>query len=182
MTGLNQNPKVSESLRQRNRLHTHHRAGLGHAGLVHPPDVADRPAQVALGQGPNWRDPGAPVRSLATGQSDLPPPAQCHPVGGSTFKTEVPANVTQGIGFIRYIKSFQQPVFSETVVNAMLQALQTGRRAPTLATHREHMQNLNRRSDPAAGRHCPKCGNDLLILGLFGVSQVSSDAESIVDC
>src|SRR5690606_36774287 len=29
-------------------------------------------------------------------------------VGGSTFKTEVPANVTQGIGFIRYIQSFQQ--------------------------------------------------------------------------
>ncbi len=34
-------------------------------------------------------------------------------VGGSTFKTEVPANVTQGIGFIRYIRSFRQPVFSD---------------------------------------------------------------------
>lgn len=33
-------------------------------------------------------------------------------VGGSTFKTTMPANVTEGIGFIRYIKSFQQPVFS----------------------------------------------------------------------
>ncbi len=65
-------------------------------------------------------------------------------VGGSTFKTEVPANVTQGIGFIRYIQSFQQPVFSEAGVDAMLQALQTGRRAPTLATHREHVQSLKR--------------------------------------
>ena len=46
-------------------------------------------------------------------------------VGGSTFKTEVPANVTQGIGFIRYIKSFQQPLFSEAEVDAMLHALQT---------------------------------------------------------
>lgn len=52
-------------------------------------------------------------------------------VGGSAFKTEMPANVTQGIGFIRYIKSFQLPVFSETEVDAMLQALQTGRRTPT---------------------------------------------------
>jgi hypothetical protein len=34
-------------------------------------------------------------------------------VGGSTFKTEVPANVTQGIDFIRYIKSFQQQVFGK---------------------------------------------------------------------
>ena len=55
-------------------------------------------------------------------------------VGGSTFKTEVPANVTQGIGFIRYIKSFQQPLFSAAEVDAMLQALQTGRRSPHTAS------------------------------------------------
>ncbi len=84
-------------------------------------------------------------------------------VGGSTFKTEVPANVTQGIGFIRYIKSFQQAVFSEAEVAVLEQALQTGRRAPTLATHREHVQNLKRRSDPSDERQCPKCGGALLI-------------------
>ncbi len=84
-------------------------------------------------------------------------------VGGSTFKTEVPANVTQSIGFIRYIQSFQQPVFSEAEVDAMLYALQTGRRAATLATHREHVQTLKRRSDPTVERQCPKCGNMLLI-------------------
>jgi hypothetical protein len=84
-------------------------------------------------------------------------------VGGSTFKTEVPANVTQGIGFIRYIQSFQQPIFSEAEVDAMLHSLQTGRRTPTLATHREHVQNLKRRSDPTAERQCPKCGSALLI-------------------
>ncbi|MBD9653756.1 NERD domain-containing protein [Pseudomonas sp. PDM12] len=84
-------------------------------------------------------------------------------VGGSTFKTEVPANVTQGIGFVRYIKSFQQPVFSETEVDAMLHDLQVGRRTPNLATHREHVQNLKLRSDPTAKRQCPKCGSSLLV-------------------
>lgn len=84
-------------------------------------------------------------------------------VGGSTFKTDLPANVTQGIGFISYIKSFQQPVFTEAEVTTMLHALQTGRRAPTLATHREHVQSLKRRSDPTAERQCPKCGNALLV-------------------
>ncbi|GGK02687.1 DNA-binding protein [Pseudomonas matsuisoli] len=84
-------------------------------------------------------------------------------VGGSTFKTEVPANVTEGVGFIRYIKSFQQRVFSEADVDTMLRALQTGRRAPTFATHREHVQNLKRRSDPTAERQCPKCSGVLLI-------------------
>lgn len=94
-------------------------------------------------------------------------PAHLHSVitfvGGSTFKTEVPANVTQGIGFIRYIKSFEQAVFSAAEVDAMLHTLQTGRRAPTLATHREHVQNLKRRSNPTAERQCPKCGSALLI-------------------
>ena len=84
-------------------------------------------------------------------------------IGGSTFKTQMPANVTQGIGFIRYIKSFQQRVFSEAEVDVLMHALQTGRRTPSLATHREHVQNLKRRSDPNAERQCPKCGSDLMI-------------------
>ncbi|WP_338521475.1 NERD domain-containing protein [Pseudomonas batumici] len=84
-------------------------------------------------------------------------------VGGSTFKTQMPANVTQGIGFIRYIKSFQQRVFTETEVDVLMHALQTSRRTPSLATHREHVQNLKRRSDPTAERQCPKCGSTLVI-------------------
>ncbi len=94
-------------------------------------------------------------------------PAHLHSVitfvGGSTFKTEMPANVTRGIGFIRYIKSFRQVVFSKAEVEAMLQALKTGRLAPSIATHREHVQNLKRRSDPTAERFCPKCGSALVI-------------------
>lgn len=84
-------------------------------------------------------------------------------VGGSTFKTAMPACVTQGIGFVRYIKSFQQQVFSEAEIEAMHRTLETGRRAPSLATHREHVQNLKRRSDPTAERNCPKCGNSLTL-------------------
>lgn len=84
-------------------------------------------------------------------------------VGGSTFKTPMPANVTQGIGFIRYIKSFRQPVFTDAQVDALLQALQSGRRAPGLATHREHVQQLKRRGDTNAERLCPRCGSALVI-------------------
>ena len=65
--------------------------------------------------------------------------------------------------FIRYIQSFQQPVFSEAEVDALLRTLQTGRRAPMLATNREHVQNLKRRSEPTAERQCLKCGSALLI-------------------
>ncbi|MEZ1318817.1 NERD domain-containing protein [Pseudomonas fluorescens] len=84
-------------------------------------------------------------------------------VGGSTFKTEMPANVTQGMGLVRYIKSFQQPVFSQAQVVAMVTALQSGRLAPTLATRREHVQRLKQRSDPSAARLCPRCGSALVV-------------------
>ena len=84
-------------------------------------------------------------------------------IGGSRFKTEMPVNVTQGIGFIRYIKSFQQPVFTETEVDELSRTLQNNRRAADLATHREHVQNLQSRHDPSAERKCPKCGSPLLI-------------------
>ncbi|MCD5995285.1 NERD domain-containing protein [Pseudomonas sp. CDFA 602] len=66
-------------------------------------------------------------------------------VGGSTFKTPMPVNVTQGIGFVRYIRSFQHAVFSEAEVDALADALQSRRRLPDRATHREHVQNLRRR-------------------------------------
>lgn len=84
-------------------------------------------------------------------------------VGESTFKTEMPANVTQGMGSIRYIKAFQQPVFSEAQVTAMLHTLQAGRLAPTRATRREHVQRLKQRSDPSALRQCPRCGSALVV-------------------
>lgn len=84
-------------------------------------------------------------------------------VGGSTFKTAMPANVTEGIGFIRYIRAFQQPVFSEAQVDAMVQTLRSGRLAPTLATRREHVERLRQRSDPHAARQCPRCGSALVI-------------------
>ena len=84
-------------------------------------------------------------------------------VGGSTFKTTMPPNVTEGIGFIRHIRAFQQPVFSDAQVEAMVQALQGGRLAPTLATRREHIERLRQRSDPTATRQCPRCGSALVI-------------------
>lgn len=81
----------------------------------------------------------------------------------STFKTEVRDIVTQGNGFIRYIQSFQQPLFGVAEVDAVLYTPQTGRFETTLTTNREHVQNLKRRSDPIAEWQCPKFVSALLI-------------------
>lgn len=84
-------------------------------------------------------------------------------VGGSDFKTDMPPNVTSGAGFISYIKSFRVPVFTAEQVSALVLRLQSERLAPTLATHREHVQRLKSRSDPSAERLCPKCGSALVL-------------------
>jgi len=72
-------------------------------------------------------------------------------VSGSTFKTEVPANVTHGIGFIRYIKLFQKAVVGVDQADAMLH-IKNWPPSPNLATDRPHAQNLKRPSDSAAKR------------------------------
>jgi hypothetical protein len=60
-------------------------------------------------------------------------------VGGSAFKTDMPANVTYGAGFISYIRSFREQTFTENQVSDLLRRLESGRLAPKLSTHRKHV-------------------------------------------
>jgi restriction system protein len=84
-------------------------------------------------------------------------------VGGSTFKSDMPVNVTSGVGFISYIKSFREQVFTQDQVSDLLAKIKSGRLAPTFTTHRAHVQNVKSRSNPNADRRCPKCGSPLVI-------------------
>ena len=84
-------------------------------------------------------------------------------VGGSTFKTDMPANVTYGGGCVRFILSFTQPVFDTRQVQRLVQQLQTGRLAPTRATHTAHVQQLKERHNPQAERKCPQCGSAMAL-------------------
>lgn len=63
-------------------------------------------------------------------------------VGDSTFKTEMPENVTQGYGYIRFIKSKKQPVFTESQVKDIIGKISAGRLAPTWKTHRAHVRHV----------------------------------------
>ena len=95
------------------------------------------------------------------------PPEAIHSVvvfvGGSTFKTDMPANVTYGGGCVRFILSFTQPVFDTRQVQRLVQQLQTGRLAPTRATHTAHVQQLKERHNPQAERKCPQCGSAMAL-------------------
>ncbi|WFB36959.1 NERD domain-containing protein [Kiritimatiellota bacterium B12222] len=77
------------------------------------------------------------------------PPDSVHSVvvfvGDSTFKTDMPPNVTYCRGCTNYILSFKQPVFDEEQLQRANQAIQTGRLEQTHTTHRQHVQHLKQR-------------------------------------
>ncbi len=83
--------------------------------------------------------------------------------GGSTFKTSMPANVTAGGGYVRYIRSFKTPVLTDEQVRETTAAIESGRLAATRATHRQHVAQLKTRSNPNAARLCPKCGGEMVL-------------------
>jgi hypothetical protein len=83
--------------------------------------------------------------------------------GESTFKSPMPANVTAGVGFISYIKSFSKPMLCEVQVQLALAQIEAGRLEPTRKTHVQHVQRLKMRADASADRLCPKCGSSMVL-------------------
>lgn len=97
------------------------------------------------------------------------PPETIHSVivfaGDSTFKSPMPANVTQGGGYLRYIQSFRESVLSDAQVQRAISHIQSGRLAPTRATHRQHVEHLQAKAAPApqTDRTCPRCGHSMVL-------------------
>ncbi len=83
--------------------------------------------------------------------------------GESTFKSPMPVNVTRGVGYIRYIKSFREPVLPDSEVHQVVAQIQSGRLEPSRETNRKHVQQLKSRSNPQSERKCPDCGSDMVL-------------------
>lgn len=62
--------------------------------------------------------------------------------GDSTFKTEMPNNVTHGGGYISFIKSKKQHVLSPKEVMEIIKTIQTGRLASSYANYRGHIAHV----------------------------------------
>lgn len=86
-------------------------------------------------------------------------------VGDSTFKTDMPNNVTYCGGYIRYVKSKQEPVLAETRVKEIVQKIEQGRLVPSFMTNRDHVRHVKKivadkaqKTEPS----CPKCGGSMI--------------------
>ena len=85
-------------------------------------------------------------------------------VGESTFKTEMPANVTHGIGYIRFIKSKTTSVLSASEVNNIVSKIASGRLTPSFKTSREHVAHVKSIvSEKKSTSGCPKCGSAMVM-------------------
>ena len=95
------------------------------------------------------------------------PPEQVHSViafvGRSQLPEGSPANVTQGRGCVRFIRTFTLPVWTPDQVQALAQQLQAQRLAPTRATHRAHVQQLKERRSADGQLACHACGSPMVL-------------------
>lgn len=87
-------------------------------------------------------------------------------IGNSTFKTNMPENVTSGSGYIRFIKSKTQPVLSDLEVNEITGKIESGRLTPSFKTNREHVahvKNIVAEKESNNVNACPKCGSSIVM-------------------
>lgn len=67
-------------------------------------------------------------------------------LGRATFKTPMPENVTYPLGYLKYIRSKCDVVFSEDEVERIKSRIGQVRLAPTRETHRDHVAALKVRN------------------------------------
>lgn len=85
-------------------------------------------------------------------------------VGDSTFKTEMPKNVTYAGGCIRYIKSKCHEVLTQDQVYEAIEAIRNGRLKPSLKTNRDHVAHVKEIIDSKKSeKTCHKCGSSMVL-------------------
>jgi|SRR5690554_1355654 len=83
--------------------------------------------------------------------------------GDSTFKTEIPENVTKGERYIRFIKSQTEHMLSDVEVQVVVERIGSGRLGASFRTHRENTAHVKeivvlKESEPP----CPECQGQMV--------------------
>lgn len=85
-------------------------------------------------------------------------------IGDSTFKTEMPPNVTYARGSIRYIQQFNDVVFSYNDYARLTESinrLKLKRGVITDLKHRKHVKEVV--TSKASSNQCPRCGSEMVL-------------------
>jgi predicted RNA-binding Zn-ribbon protein involved in translation (DUF1610 family) len=96
-------------------------------------------------------------------------------IGGSTFKTKVPENVTYARGCINYIKSKTEIHFTPEQITEITQAIESGRLSRGLKTNLAHIKHVKKivsekkeqeikiETENITQQLCPKCGAKMVL-------------------
>ncbi|EJL6702775.1 nuclease-related domain-containing protein [Vibrio cholerae] len=85
-------------------------------------------------------------------------------IGDSTFKTEMPENVTYARGCLNYIKQIDQPVFSDAEYIQLIDAIncvKLDRGVVTDFKHRKHVKELVASKESV--KQCSRCGSEMVL-------------------
>ncbi|MBE3945869.1 nuclease [Vibrio parahaemolyticus] len=85
-------------------------------------------------------------------------------IGDSTFKTEMPPNVTYARGSIRYIQQFNDVVFSDNDYARLTESinrLKLKRGVITDLKHRKHAKEVV--ASKVSSNECPRCGSEMVL-------------------
>ncbi|EOA8959562.1 NERD domain-containing protein [Vibrio harveyi] len=85
-------------------------------------------------------------------------------IGDSTFKTEMPPNVTYARGSIRYIQQFNDVVFSDNDYARLAESinrLKLKRGVITDLKHRKHVKEVV--ASKVSSNECPRCGSEMVL-------------------
>ncbi|MCG9623012.1 NERD domain-containing protein [Vibrio diabolicus] len=85
-------------------------------------------------------------------------------IGDSTFKTEMPPNVTYARGSIRYIQQFNEVVFSDkdyARLTESINQIKLKRGVITDLKHRKHVKEVV--VSKASSNQCPRCGSEMVL-------------------
>ncbi|CAH1538908.1 Nuclease [Vibrio jasicida] len=85
-------------------------------------------------------------------------------IGDSTFKTEMPPNVTYARGSIRYIQQFNDVVFSDNDYARLTESinrLKLKRGVITDLKHRKHVKEVV--ASKVSSNECPRCGSKMVL-------------------
>jgi len=102
-------------------------------------------------------------------------------VGDSTFKTELPDNVVNAGGYIRYIKARHEVILSQADVETVTTQIEQLRLQRVFTTNRKHVNHLRQKKAPSppvtpaivppttasttsqSQKQCPKCGGTVVL-------------------
>ena len=85
-------------------------------------------------------------------------------IGDSTFKTDMPNNVTYARGCLDYIKQYIQPVFTDTEYVQIIEAITEVKLKKGVVTdlkHRKHVRELVASKENL--KQCSRCGSEMVV-------------------